>query len=102
MQRARLPLLVGDKERFQPWRLGIPEQFHLDPAICTADNGADGADDDVQQRMSFRPVDPRIFQAAKMVANRSGRLVVHGYPPVARRIPLCDRSVYDYKLYGIY
>jgi hypothetical protein len=62
------------KERSEPHQLGVPEQLHFDPIVGARHDGANRNDKDVQKLMPLRPVNPGIFQARKMISDRSRSL----------------------------
>ncbi len=60
------------QEGGEPLRFGFSEQLDAIPALGAANDGADGDDDDTEQRVKLGSLDPRVRKLGKMVGKREG------------------------------
>jgi len=64
---------VGQCEQAaQPLALGFAELLHLRKALRTAEQRADGNDQDVTERMAFGALDARVGESAEVIAEAVG------------------------------
>ena len=68
------------KEGAEPVFLAPAEHLHVDPRVGTADDGADGYGDDVQQLVPLAPVNPGILQSSKTLHDRAALPLGHSSP----------------------
>jgi len=69
------------QEGAEPRKLGVAELLDLDPAIGTTDNSTDRNHHDIEQVVVFGALHTRIVARGKVVAQASGRRVLHRTPP---------------------
>ena len=75
------------EEGAEPFLLAFAEHLHVDPRVGTADDGADGYGDDVQQLVPLAPVNPWILHASKTLHDPAAPPLLHHslHPPTEPR-----------------
>jgi len=74
---------IGQGEKgCQPGALRLAELFHVNPAVCAADDSTNRDNDDIEQGVVFGAVDPWVVDGRKILANRHIAEQGHRSPPV--------------------
>src|SRR5271157_3592033 len=67
------------QKRRQPLPFAIAKDLHVDPALRSAEDGADGDANDVDQFMILGAIYPRVSDFTKVLFDRCQGLLGHGY-----------------------
>ena len=80
------------QESAEPLLLALAEHLHVNPRIRTADNGADGYCDDVQQLVPLAPLYPRILQISEILHNRRTPPPLHNSLRSSLTLPISSQA----------